>query len=146
MAEHPVVVDPDRGVTRRDRHQEVVEVRRADRRAALDQLQVVRREHRDPHDRGAVLHPSQCLAVHLHAVAPDHVDLGLEPLHALTVDDLGSHDRNVAPGAHERGVGDTPEGRAGRGPRDRFEQAGLALRVGPRDHGDPRGELESACR
>ena len=123
--------------------QQVVEVVAPLRRPALHELQVVGREHRDPHELEQVA-CARCSGCRLSCtrLRPGGADLGLEQLRARAVDDLGAQDRRLAARAHERGVGDAPERRAGRRPADRLEQAGLALRVGPAMTVTPGGRRE----
>src|SRR5205814_10708379 len=60
----------------------------------------------------------------------------------IVVKDLRSHGCLFAPGANERRVGHAPERVRARDPRDRLEQAGLALPVGAVDDREPGIELE----
>ena len=85
------------------RHQRVVEEPPPIGRAALDQRQVVGREHRDAHDTEQVAGPPQALAVDLHPVAPGRHQLGLDQRRpTVVVADLGPHDRRVGADAHQR--------------------------------------------
>ena len=78
-------------------HQGVVEVAPALGRTALDQRQVVGREHRDPQRAEQVAGAPQPLAVDLDPVAPARRQLGLDQQLAALALDLGPHGRRRAP-------------------------------------------------
>ena len=78
LAHDAVELEPQRVVLHGQRDQRVVEEPPPIRRAALDQRQVVGREHRHPDHAEQVAGPAQALAVDLHPVAAGRHELGLD--------------------------------------------------------------------
>ena len=142
MPQHAFVVGARGFVPGREHDEQVVEILTPRGRPALHQLQVVGGEHGDAHQFHAIARPLERVTVELHTIAPGGANLGLEQLHPVAVDDLGSQHRGVGAFTDQRGVGHVAERLPGRRPRGRLEQAGLALRVRAADHGDARGELQ----
>jgi hypothetical protein len=134
LAQHPLEVGAHRRVPRTARLDQLVEVVAPARRTALHQREVVRREHRDAQVVRVVPPAGHRLLVHLHPVAADRAQRGLDEQRPVVVDDLGPHDRLVVPRGHEGRVLHSTERPSGRHPRDGLEQARLALPVRAGDH------------
>jgi hypothetical protein len=118
-------------------HEGVVEVAAALGRTALDEVEVVRGEHRHPEHPEQVPGLLQRLAVHQHAVAAAGHQLRLDedgPALALA---LGPDDGPLGPLPHERLGGRAPERRHRGQPRHCLEEVGLALAVVAEQRGQP---------
>ena len=124
-------------------HEQVVEEAPPLPRSALHELEIVRREHRDPQHAEQIAGPVQPLFVDEHTIAAAAVDLGLDQdLAPVVVADRGPHDRL------HRAESDQRVGRSAAKALERGEvgeglgEVRLALAVVPEHRGDAVHELE----
>ncbi len=149
LPQHPVVVGPDAGQPRPAGGDQLVDEPAAFARIALDQRQVLGREHhgaqraeqfaraaqRRPVEAGPILPSGQ--QFDLEQQLPRVVQPGLHP---------GPDDRPLGGVPHQRGLGRHPV-RTERGQVvDRLDQVRLALSVGPGERGDTRLQAQFDAR
>ncbi len=123
------------------RHEQVVEIPAAQRRAALHDLEVVGSEHRHPQRPEEIACPRQALAVDEHSPTAGP-DLGLDQHLSALAFDVGAHDGGRRPRAHERFGGGPSEALEQRGVGNRLEEVRLSLAVVTDDRSEAGGELD----
>ena len=119
------------------------------RRAALDQFEIVRREHGDLDDTQEITRPVHPLAIDLDPVASHPWDLDLDELLSAVIGlNRRADHRSLGTKSDQGVVGSTPK-RAGAGhPRDGLDEIRLAVAVLPDNRGQAVAErhLDTAIR
>lgn len=130
---------------RMSRDKEIVEKATAFCRAALDEDEVVRREHR--HVKRVVPHPpGVTLAIPLHDVTPRRLDLDLDELVAAFVANSGPYNGTRSPVAYQHVSRSPAKGLLHCDIANGLEDRGLAHAIAAADHGKTFWvELEPGC-
>ncbi len=143
LPQDPFDLAPHRRVPRMATDQRIVEPPAPHRRPALDQFEIVGREHRHLHHPHEVPGPAHPLTIDLDPVAADPGDLHLDELSPpVGTLDRGTDDRGVGTGADQCVVGHPAKRSETGDPADRLQQVRLALAVLPDDRGQARTELD----
>ncbi len=147
LLQHPVVLAArgrERGAALA---QEVVEVAPALPRVAADDRDVLGREEHHPQHAQRVRGPAHVLAVHPGPGTPAGADLELERAPATLVGlEHQADDPDLGAGPDQRLVARDPVTRTRGRTVDGLDEVGLALRVGPDEHGHARLELDHGVR
>ena len=133
LLHHAFVVSDDRGEPRRDGYQQIVDEFATSGRPALDQRKIVGREHCDAKLFGEITPARHRLLVHHDPIPTDGLNRDLDETHPIRVMHLGADDGSRLTRTYQGFVGYSPNRPATGQPRDRLEQAGLAVTVPPRD-------------
>ncbi len=143
LAHDAIQFESRRVVLHRQRDKGVVEVPTAVGGTALDQREVVRREHRHPDDTEQIAGAFEPLPVDLHAVAAGRHQLGLDQRGpSVVVTHLGTQDRRRAARPHERLGRRATEAGQRRQIRQRLGEVGLAVAVVAHHDRGARRQLE----
>ena len=140
LLEDPVVVGPDPGEPRPAGHHQLVQEPPPLRRVALDDGQILGREHHGPQHPDQLPRPAQRRPVQLGPVGLARGDLDLQ-LQLPRIVQPGLHprpdDRPLGPEPHQRDLRGHPVRRQRRQVLDRLDQIRLPLPVGPDERRHP---------